>query len=662
MLVRRALIALALCACALLALSSAISAKGLDYEDLRKIVGVDAPQLAPDGTHVVYVRSTIDWKDNRRDTELVLVDVHTGNARTITHDRIDVSEPRWSPDGTQLVYRAAPERDKPSQLYVLPMNGGDSLKVTDAPNGVMTYSWRPDSRAIAYVTPNDDPNKKAVDKHLDSVVITDQHYLTRTQAQTSHIWVVNADGTGAQRLTDGTWSVAGDISWSPDAKRIYYTRSPDALVLAHLNEQQTWVHDVAAKSDTQLVSGVSARGVLSHDGAALAVAIPRHTFFYLTNDLSVRSTTDGHELWNAKAIDRNIHAFTWLPHDAGLVVETADGLRNVAWILKPDGTARKIDLGNVDIVQANVAADGGIAFIGQRQDHYAELFYLASGASAPKALSDNNAWTANYQIAKVEPFEWTTDLGVKAVGALYYPIDYSAGKKYPLVMDIHGGPISTSTWDLGGIENGELDQVLATRGYFVFRPNYRGSDNLGDAFLMAIVGDMASGPGKDNLAAVDALRKTGMIDESRIFVSGWSGGGLQTSWLIGHANFWRAAVSGAAVNDQYEQAVLSDINEPFNQAFFPNVSPFTQAGRAAYDAESPITYVDAMKTPLLILSDTRDQRVPVPQAYALYHALKQRGVPVQFTAFPRAGHFPTDPVGQEQVFRAWVGWIERYSK
>jgi dipeptidyl aminopeptidase/acylaminoacyl peptidase len=662
MLVRRALIAVALCACAILALSSAVSAKGLDYEDLRKIVGVDAPQLAPDGTHIVYVRSTVNWKENRRDTELVLVDVHSGNARILTRDRIDVSDPSWSPDGTQLAYLAAPERDKPSQLYVLPMNGGDSLKVTDASNGVNAYSWRPDSKAIAYVTPNDNPDKKAVDKHLDSVVITDQNYLTRTQAQPSHVWVVNADGTGAQRLTDGAWSVAGDVSWSPDAKRIYYTRSPDALVLAHLNQQQTWVRDVAAKSDTQLVPGVSARGVLSHDGAAIAVAIPRHTFFYLTNDLSVRSTADGHELWNAKAIDRNIRAFSWLPHDTGLVVETSDGLRNVAWILKRDGTARKIDLGNVDIVQADVAADGGIAFIGQRQDHYAEVFYLASGATAAKALSDNNAWTANYQIAKVEPFEWSTDLGVKAIGALYYPIDYTAGKKYPLVMDIHGGPISTATWDLGGIENGELDQVLATRGYFVFRPNYRGSDNLGDAFLMAIVGDMASGPGKDNLAAVDALRKTGMIDESRIFVSGWSGGGLQTSWLVGHASFWRAAVSGAAVNDQYQQATLSDINEPFNEAFFPNVSPYTTAGRAAYDAESPITYVDAMKTPLLILSDTRDQRVPVPQAYALYHALKQRGVPVQFTAFPRAGHFPTDPVGQEQVFRAWVGWIERYSK
>ena len=592
----------------------------------------------------------------------MLVEVHTGTSRILTRDRIGVTDPEWSPDGVSLAYLASPERGKPAQIYILPMGGGDSLKVTDASNGVDSYRWRPDSKAVAFVTPNDDPNKKAVEKHLDSVVITDQDYLTRTQAQPSHIWVVNADGTGNSRLTDGTFGVAGDLAWSPDGKRIYYTRLPDALALAHLNAQATWVHDIAANTDAQLVPGTSAGGEISRNGNALAVSIPRHQSVFLTNDVSIRSTTDGHEIWNAKAIDRNVHGFAWLPHDAGLLAETADGVRNVAWVVKPDGTARKLDLGNVDIISVDVPNDGGMAFIGQRRDHYNEIYYLAPDATTARQLSNDNAWTSAYEIARVEPFEWTTDLGTKAVGALYYPIGYMPTKKYPLVLDIHGGPISTSTWNLSGIENGELDQLLAARGYFVFRPNYRGSDNLGDAFLMAIVGDMASGPGKDDIAAVDALRRTGMIDETRIFVSGWSGGGLQTSWLVGHANFWRAAVSGAAVNDQYEQATLSDMNEPFNEAFFPNVSPYTAAGRAAYDTESPITYVGSMKTPLLILSDTRDQRVPVPQAYELYHALEQRGIPVQFTAFPRPGHFAADPVGQEQILRAWVGWIERWSK
>lgn len=638
-----------------------VSAKGLDYADLRKVVGVAAPEIAPDGTRVVYVRSTIDWKNDRRDTELVLVDVRGAASRALTHDRISVSDPQWSPDGTQIAYLATPERGKPPQLYVLAMNGGDSLKVTDAPNGVSGYRWRPDSKALAYVAENQNPDKKAIEKHHDAIVITDDDYLTREKVQPSHLWLVNADGSGNARLTDGTFSVVGQPVWSLDGKKLYYTRGIDELALAHLNQETTYVHDIAAKSDTPLVSSASQNIALSHGGDAIAVAVPRHGSVFLTEDLSIRSSSDGKELWNGNALDRSVHGYVWLPHDNGLLVQTADGIRSVAWIVTKDAAPRKIDLGNVDITGATVANDGGIAFIGLRPDHYSEVYYLAPGATAPVALSNNNAWTSAYQIAKSEPFEWMTDIGIKADGVLTYPLNYMAGQKYPLVLDIHGGPVSSSTWDLTGIEGGSLDQLLAARGYFVFRPNYRGSDNLGDAFLQAIVGDMASGPGKDNLAAVDALRKTGIIDESKIFVSGWSGGGLQTSWLVGHASFWRAAVSGAAVNDQFEQTTLSDINEAFNLAFF-NVLPYTKEGRAAYDAESPITYVDNMKTPLLILSDTRDQRVPVPQAYMLYHALKERGVPVQFTAFPRPGHFPTDPVGMEQVMRAWVGWIERWSK
>ncbi len=643
--------------------AAAVLARGLDYEDLRKIVTVSEPAVAPDGTRVAYVRSRIDWKDDRRDSELVLVDVRSGNARVLTRDRIGVSDPRWSPNGAFIAYLASPERDKPPQLYVLAMNGGDSFKLTDAPDGVTTYSWRGDGAAIAYVATNEVPNKKAIEKHLDSVEITDQNYLTREATQPAHLWMVDVDGNHNTRLTDGDWSVVGDSppQWSPDGKKLYYQRQPDP-VFAHFVYQATYVHDIVGKTDTQLIPPTTVAGTLSNDGQAIAIAIPRHKWLYLQTDVSVRSTVDGHELWNGLAIDRNVHDWHWLPHDSALLVETSDGLRNVGWILSRDGKFRRLQLGAVDIVQASVANDGGIAFVGQRPDHYAEIYYLAPNSSTPKALTDDNAWVESYQLGKPQPFSWMTDLGTTAVGVLIYPVNYAPGKKYPLVLDIHGGPVSTTTLDLSGVENGQLDQLLAARGYFVFRPNYRGSDNLGDAFLQAIVGDMASGPGKDNLAAVAALLKTGMFDESRIFVSGWSGGGLQTSWLVGHADFWRAAVSGAAVNDQYEQAVLSDINEPFNLAFFNGVSPFTKEGQAAYEAESPITYVDRMKTPLLILSDTRDQRVPVPQAFALYHALKQRGVPVQFTVFPRYGHFPSDPVGIEQVLRAWVGWIERWSK
>ncbi|HZZ66202.1 MAG TPA: prolyl oligopeptidase family serine peptidase, partial [Candidatus Baltobacteraceae bacterium] len=452
-----------------------------------------------------------------------------------------------------------------------------------------------------------------------------------------------------------------DPIWARDGRRIYYQRQPDP-VFAHFIQQTTYVHDVLAKTDAPLGLGIDSEPRLSQDGMFLAVNVPRHGTIYLQNDVSVRSMAGGRELFSSRTLDRNVHFTAWLP-SGDLAVATSDGVRDVLWRLSPAGTFSRYDVGELDIApDLSVSAGGGIAFAGTRTNRPADIYYLSPGAKTPLRLTDENAWLSDYQLPQAQELRWKTDTGMTADGVLFYPVGYQPGRRYPLVLDIHGGPVSTSTRDFVGIENGGLVQILTAHGDLVLRPNYRGSDNAGDAYLQAIVGDMASGPGKDNLAAVDAVRKLGIVDESRIGVSGWSGGGLQTSWLIGHAQFWRAAVSGAAVNDQYQQAMLSDINEPFNQAFFPGVSPFNEQGKAAYLAESPINYVDRMRTPTLILSDTRDQRVPVTQAYELYHALRARHITVQFVAFPRYGHFPTDPVGRERVLRRWAGWFDRWMK
>jgi dipeptidyl aminopeptidase/acylaminoacyl peptidase len=643
---------------------SQAAAPTLTFEDLRRIVSVREPQISPDGKRVVYVRSRVNWKANRNDAELVLVDIAADASHVLTQGRIGVSSPRWSPDGSRIAYLASPEEKKPPQIYMLRMDGGDSQQLTHSKTGVLSFAWRPDGSALAYVADDEPANKKAIEHHLDAVVITDNDYLTREAPQPAHLWTIDADGSHDTQLTSGTWSVekSSEPQWSPDGHRIYYQRQPDA-VFAHFIQQTTYVYDVATKTDAPLDLGIDSDPHVSHDGKLLAVSVPRHGTIYLQNDVSVRSLADGKELFSSRSLDRNVHSVSWLPGDKGLAIATADGVRDVLWTLSPDGKAAQVNLGELDVApDLSFASDGGMAFVGLRTDHPADIYYLPPRSKTAKRLSNENAWIDGYDTPRVEELRWQTDTGMMADGVLYYPNGYVAGRKYPLVLDIHGGPVSTSTRDFSGLEGGGLAQILAARGFLVLRPNYRGSDNEGDAFLQAIVGDMASGPGKDNLAGVDAVRKLGVVDEKRIGVSGWSGGGLQTSWLIGHANFWAAAVSGAAVNDQYEQALLSDINEPFNQAFFPGVSPFTKDGRAKYMAESPITYVARVTTPTLILSDTRDQRVPVPQAYEFYHALRAHHVPVKFVAFPRYGHFPTDPIGREQVLRQWTGWFERWLK
>jgi dipeptidyl aminopeptidase/acylaminoacyl peptidase len=650
-------------------LTIAIAAASLlTLHAFRQLVFVRDPQISPDGRSVVYVRSRADFKHDRYDNELVVVSVKGGTPRILSRGNAGISSPRWSPDGTRIAYLAAPAEKKPRQIFVLSMNGGTLRQVTHSDQSVLSFAWRPDGDAFAYVR-EDEPDKAALRRHYHAVEITDEDYLTESTPLPAHLWEIDANGEHDKRLNAGSWSVvknsAGPFApepvWSPDGSRIYYQRQPDA-VFAHFVSETTHAYDVRTRRDIALNFGVDEMPRFSRDGRFLAVVVPRHGSLYLQRDVSVRSVASGREVFSSRAVDRNVHWFAFMPNDS-LAFAAADGVRNRLWIIPERGAATEVNLGGVDFApDASVGRDGAIAFVGLRRDHPADIYYLASGSHEPRRLTDENSWLNHYAVGKSVEVRWRIGNGMTADGVLTYPVGYVAGRRYPLVLDVHGGPVETSTWDMTGLEGGELAQLFAAKGDLVFRPNYRGSDNSGDAFLQAIVGDVSSGPGSDILAGVGAIRRMGIVDESRIFVSGWSGGGLQTSWLISHATFWRAAVSGAAVDDWYEQTLFADINEPFGAAFFKGMLPFSPQGRAAYARESPISYADRVKTPTLILSDAHDPRVPVTQSYAFYHALRDHGVHVEFLAFPRYGHFPEDPVERDHVLQAWTGWIEQWTR
>jgi dipeptidyl aminopeptidase/acylaminoacyl peptidase len=240
-------------------------------------------------------------------------------------------------------------------------------------------------------------------------------------------------------------------------------------------------------------------------------------------------------------------------------------------------------------------------------------------------------------------------------GVLTYPPDFTAGRKYPLVLYIHGGPRSASKEAFSS-----RAQLLAAQGWIVFEPNYRGSDNLGNAFQAAIWNDAGAGPGRDVMSGVELLKKKGMVDETRLAVSGWSYGGYMTTWLIGnYPEVWRAAVAGAAVTDNLDQYNLGDANVARGASF--GGSPWTDPKRRqAYIAQSPITYIPRAKAPTLILATTGDYRVPITQSYQLYHALRDNGVSTRFIAYPVHGHSPSDPVHQRDVDRRWVEWLKQY--
>jgi dipeptidyl aminopeptidase/acylaminoacyl peptidase len=661
---------------------AAAESKPLTLEALRASVAVREPAISPDGKRVAYVRGVGDFKADVERTELVLVDVASGARRVLTQERDGVANPTWSPDGTRIAFLAAPAKDEMPEIYVLALGGGDAKRVTRVKGAIGGLAWRPDGRALAFVlrdpppgsspapsaaaspaaassappSPKPSPTATSTPKgYVEAFTVTDEHYLTRAPARPAHLWTIDADGSNARQVTHGAPSDGGRIDWLPNGTSVLLTQQPDA-VFAHLTKEHTVIVDVASGSVRALHAGSDGGGSLSPDGTRALLRVPRHGSVYLHHDAVVRRVSDGADVASSVALDRNPRWSDWLD-DRTILVGAADGVRTYVWRIPADGGAAvRLDLGEVDFGEdATVARDGTLAFVGRLPDRPGEIYVLRRGAT-PVVLSDENAWTRGYAMGRSERIDWSSD-GMKVNGVLTYPPEYAPGKQYPLVLVIHGGPVATSTRDFS-----PLAQLLAAHGKLVLQPNYRGSDNSGDAFLQAIVGPVTSGPGRDNLAGVDAVKKLGIVDPARIGVSGWSGGGLQTSWLIGHATFWRAALSGAAVNDWFEQATLADINEEFASVFLGGVTPWTAEGRAKFSAESPITFAANVKTPTLILTDSGDQRVPITQSFAFYRALQGHGVEVKFMELPRMGHNPTDPVGRETRLRIWTDWFDKWMK
>ncbi|MGA7930153.1 MAG: prolyl oligopeptidase family serine peptidase [Candidatus Sulfotelmatobacter sp.] len=401
----------------------------------------------------------------------------------------------------------------------------------------------------------------------------------------------------------------------------------------------------------------------SPDGSKIEYWFPRDgDFSNSENEIFVTSSSTGDEGTDfTRVLDRNILRSIWMPDGKSLFLSGDDGTRTAIWIHPLEGDARKIDLGDANPswdgwVDATVGKDGSIAFAGSSSTRPTELYYLASPDARPKRLTDFNHEIAALDLGRIDSFEWKGPDGFAEDGIAVYPPGFSRDKKYPLVLYIHGGPqaASTTSFDF-------FPQLLASHGYLVFEPNYRGSDNLGNKYTRAVMNDAADGPGRDIMAGIAALEKQGFIDESHTGVSGWSYGGFMTSWLIGHHHIWKAAVSGAASNSRANQYNLSDYN--IIERFQFGGSPWKKGYAKAYEEQSPITDAGAITTPTLILHDTGDPTVPITNSYAMYHALKDNGVTVKFIAFPVAGHYPEGaPVHLSDIDRVWLDWFDRYLK
>ncbi len=643
-------------------LSGAASPQTIREEDYQRLVALESPAIAPDGKDAVVVVTRILWNDDKRASDLVLIDLATAAQRTIVANRESLSDPTFSPDGTQIAFIAdeGTGKDAHAQIFVMPVDGGAAKPVTHDKAGVEQFAWRPDGRALVYAAADPDPQRAGPDRFRDSFIFTTEPIVARESPRPVHLFTLSlADGATTQ-LTFGAQSVAtgeakSTLSWSPDGTTIAFTLVPNAI----LNDQsysRVAVVDVAQRT-VRTVTGNTAWESdprFSPDGAHIAYSCSKGDPQVNLAQLCGTTPRGGAGFVLSAAIDRSVGNAAWSFDSQSLFLVAPDRASIALYRVSVTGRAARLDTGGITVMSpvANaIGPDGSILFIGTTATHPPEL-YLRSAAGVTRRLTDLNAPISNLALATAERITFPTATGITGDGVLYFPPGYVPGKKYPLVVLVHGGPTSSSTLSFSF-----WPQVMAARGWLVLEPNYRGSDDLGLAYQRAVLYDPEEGPGSDIMAAVHAVRARGIVDASQIAVCGWSYGGIMTAWMISKYHIWKAAVSGASVDDWIADYGTADDSLADVDLF--HGSPFVGSNAAEWRRASAISYVADVTTPVLILSDVGDNRDSFATSSMYWRALRDNHKDATLRVWPVDGHFPHDPVRIADVYHYWIDFIDQ---
>jgi len=647
-----------------LLLASFSFAARVDVDTPGKVVRLADPQISPDGKRVAVMLSRANFDENRYDAELTLIEIGSKARRVLTQRR-GLTQPRWSPNSERLAFLAAV--DGKAQIFVLPMDAGEAVQVSKAPQGVQQYAWKPDGKEIAYVTADEPSKTEGPERHNKSFEAANNDFLVTAAPMPAHVWIVDAAGGKARRITSGAWTLpqslppsspSSPISWSPDGKSLAIVKVLSPYT-GDSDQRAVQILDVASGRMTSLTGQAKneSQPVLSPDGRSVAYWYPRDGQGRNVNEIMLAPVSGGSGRSITRSLDRNVQRAIWMPDSKAMLVSANDRTTVGLWIQPIDGPARKLDIGKVVPtaafwLDASISPKGQVVFTGSEPEHPTEVYYMESATSKPARLTDVNSAVASLELGKTETMEWDGPDGFRQDAVITYPPGFAAGKKYPLVLYIHGGPRSASKEAFS-----TRAQLMAAQDWVIFEPNYRGSDNRGNAFQAAIWNDSGEGPGRDVMSGVKELLKRGFIDEKRMGVTGWSYGGYMTSWLLGNfPEMWKVAIAGAPVTDWIDQYTLGDANVLRGQAF--GGSPYSDAKRMQeFVKQSPMTYAPRIKTPTLVMCLTGDYRVPITQSYKLYHAIRDNGVEAKFVAYPLTGHSPTDPVHSRDVDRRWIEWL-----